>query len=382
MAEASIGGYNLGQVNSNTSTGNVSSGGTLPPAEPAEVAPFGGNNTIVASSLPRVVPSPVSDSINTTPRTAGIDKKSIRVSSRDMVRDFAIDRVVPEVTEVKPLGGFELQNKYVSEDYYSSTDTISGDDEFYEATEGSLKNKIEQSSDIEVQGRYSENREYFPKFSLSNITPRPDVNFKFIIKTVNDKEVKLFTSKLFYDYLVESYSRNIPYPSLANFPSVVTINLKPIIDNVKSFYNKEQKVGVRVESNVCVDITRDDDDNRTYTINYDKLLRYLDWTLSKPSANYEERLLPPQEISSYKLDGDFDDETTTNNLSEAEQDYLDTVFGSSTSSEPTTTTSEPTTNTNQPISTTVKPPSTNSGGVSGPPPPPPPTTPTTLGRPL
>src|SRR5210317_793850 len=136
MVEASIGGYNLGQVNSNTSTGNVSSGGTLPPAEPAEVAPFGGNNTIVASSLPRVVPSPVSDSINTTPRTAGIDKKSIRVSSRDMVRDFAIDRVVPEVTEVKPLGGFELQNKYVSEDYYSSTDTISGDDEFYEATEG------------------------------------------------------------------------------------------------------------------------------------------------------------------------------------------------------------------------------------------------------
>ena len=362
MAEASIGEYNLGESNSNTSTSN-SSGGNIQPQEPPVSAPFGENNTVISQQLPSVSPSPVSDSTNVTPRKAGIDKQSIRVSSRDMVRDFAIDRVVPDVTEVRPLDGFELQNKYVSEDYYTSTNTISGQDDFYEITEKSLKNKIGQDSDIEVSGRYSENREYFPKFSLSNITPRPDVNFNFIIKTVNDKEVKLFTSKRFYDYLVDSYSRNLPYPTLANFPSVVTIDLKPILDNVKSFYNKEQKVGVRVSSNVCVDITRDDNDVRTYTINYDKLLRYLNWMLSKPSANYEERILPPQEISSYQLDGEFDNDTNTgltqaqtDTLNEAVSNFLDNLFGgngstttvSSNTASTTTTTTTTNNNSNNP----------------------------------
>jgi hypothetical protein len=368
MAEASIGEYNLGEFNSNTSTSN-SSGGKTQPQEPPARAPFGKNNTVVSQQLPKVSPSPISDSINLTPRKAGIDKKSIRVSSRDMVRDFAIDRVVPDVTEVRPLDGFELQNKYVSEDYYTSTNTISGQDDFYEITEKSLKNKIGQDSDIEVSGRYSENREYFPKFSLSNITPKSDVNFNFIIKTVNDKEVKLFTSKRFYDYLVDSYSRNLPYPTLANFPNIVTIDLKPILDNVKSFYNKEQKVGVRVSSNVCVDITRDDNDVRTYTINYDKLLRYLNWMLSKPSANYEERILPPQEISSYQLDGEFDNDTTTgltqaqtDTLNEAASNFLDNLFGgndstttvasntTSTTTSTTTTTTATNNNLNNPLS--------------------------------
>lgn len=380
MAEQAIGGNNLiGYGNTTTSTDNVGGSNILQqPQDPPSRAPFGKNNTVVSTQLPRVAPSPISDSVNITPRKAGIDKKSIRVSSRDMVRDFAIDRVVPDVTEVRPLDGFELQNKYVSEDYYSSTDTISGKDDFYEITEKSLKNKIGQDSDIEVSGRYPENREYFPKFSLSNITPRADVNFNFIIKTVNDREVKLFTSKLFYDYLVDAYSRNLPYPSLANFPSVVTINLKPIIDNVKSFYNKEQKVGVRVNSNVCVDISRDDNDVRTYTINYNKLLRYLDWMLSKPSANYDERILPPQEISSYKLDGDFDNETNPNPPTQAETDFLNSVFTTTPPSGTPTTPSSPTTTTNnnnlsQPPSRPTTTSTGNSGGLNTPPSGPPPT---------
>ena len=345
MAEASIGEYNLGESNSNTSTSN-SSGGNIQPQEPPVSAPFGKNNTVISQQLPSVSPSPVSDSTNVTPRKAGIDKNTLKVSSQDLRFDSEVIRVQPDAPAILPLDGFELQNKYVSEDYYTSTNTISGQDDFYEITEKSLKNKIGQDSDIEVSGRYPENREYFPKFSLSNITPRPDVNFNFIIKTVNEKEVKLFTSKRFYDYLVDSYSRNLPYPTLANFPSVVTIDLKPILDNVKSFYNKEQKVGVRVSSNVCVDITRDDNDVRTYTINYDKLLRYLNWMLSKPSANYEERILPPQEISSYQLDGEFDNDTNTgltqaqtDVVNEAVSNFLNAVFGGGNSTTTSTTTS-------------------------------------------
>lgn len=369
MAEAAIGEYNLGQTTTSVGNSNQNS-------DPPLRAPFSGGNTVVSTSLPKILPTPVeiTDSPDTQVRRPRIDKSSlerVRPTRQDEVdlRTRVPVTLAVDPVDVLPLSPIELQNKYVSEDNYTTKFNVSGDDDFYELTEDVLKNRILQTSDIEVRGRYAENVEYFPKFSLDSIIPRTDLQIKFILKLVNGSKVKLYTSKLFYDYLQDAHTRNIPYAELTYFPNVITIDLIPILDKVKSFYNNENKDRVRVNSNVCVDITRDDDDVRTYEVDYDKAVRYLSWLMTKPSADYEKRILPTQEISNYETYDEYDAKTDVDTSSSDEQSNTSqSINQSSNNTQPNT--SQPNSNPSSTQAGQLNGPP-NRGGITSPPPPPP-----------
>ena len=66
---------------------------------------------------------------------------------------------------------------------------------------------------IRLSGEYLQNFVDFPKFGI-NVIPLTDVNFRFILsikKTIEDVNPIMYTSKLFYDELIDAYSQNNPY---------------------------------------------------------------------------------------------------------------------------------------------------------------------------
>lgn len=289
--------YNAGGLigfdDTSTSTGNSST-----PTEPSDSAPFG------------PPPPPPDNSGSTSTPTGGVNTTSeiLQQLVEDIEESNVVNNIIESVPrEIKPLKPVNLQNKYVPETNYESLSTISGLDEFFKQTEKINKNRITQNGDIKVTGNYFQNSEYFPKFNLDDVTVKDNIGINFILKVNEGTSTKVFTSKVFYDYLQDAYNRNIPFPALSRLATVVSINLNPILEKVKSFNSSEIKDGVRMNYNVFVDINRDDDDNVTYVINYDKLLQYVDWLITKPSPDYEKRIIPSQQISDYTLDKDYDE---------------------------------------------------------------------------
>jgi hypothetical protein len=286
MAEPAIGGDNLIGFD-NTNSGN--------------------QNTDLPSGRPFPATIPTSDTnVNTvlSPTSESPILQLLRDSLDENISTNEVEEYVAR--SINPIKPIELQNQYVPESNYKSVNKISGKDNFFKETEQINKNRIVQNGDIELSGNYSVNKQYFPKFDLSSIIIKDNIAIKFILKVVNGKENKLFTSKLFYEYLEDSYNRNVPFAALSKLPKIVTIDMVPIIDNVKKYSSKEIIDGVRMNMNVCIRINRDDDDNVSYSVDYDKLLNYVDWITTKPSPDYEKRILPSQQISEYILDDVYD----------------------------------------------------------------------------
>lgn len=167
---------------------------------------------------------------------------------------------------------------------------------------------------IDVSLNYSsENSQSIAKFNL-NIKTLDDVSFKFILSIKNgrgDMNPVLYTSKSYYDELVNSYSDGNPYKVIGaiNSSAVVVIDCNDFVEKVEQLKVKEfdaAKTGVVVSNHVFIESQHSLDDNALppdydYSINfnYDDLVRYIDHVVSKPSSNASERVLNASEIGEW-----------------------------------------------------------------------------------
>lgn len=168
---------------------------------------------------------------------------------------------------------------------------------------------------IRLSGDYTQNFVDFPKFGL-NITPLTDVTFRFILsikKTIDDINPSLYTSKIFYDELIDAYAENNPYfvSNVIKQQAIVTILYDDLLKKIEQYRVSElnvAKVGVVVNKNLFVksNYTRVDGAlppslKANPTINLEDLVKYVDWVVSKPSVNYDDRLLSEKEIGEWTL---------------------------------------------------------------------------------
>jgi hypothetical protein len=160
-----------------------------------------------------------------------------------------------------------------------------------------------QNGTITLVGNYPQNFVDFPKYDLSPIRFLPDINFRFLLaikETKTSSESVFYTSKRFYIELMNLYSKNKPY--LPNYvikqEKVVVIALDGIKELINDLHIKElntflNKIPTIVIKNVFefsnYGAEPDYEINSTYDL--DELVRYIDWVVSKPPANYNERLL-------------------------------------------------------------------------------------------
>ena len=236
---------------------------------------------------------------------------------------------VPEEPNLLQKPPFEVSSnefdEYSYQDVLSRSNTPSGRDEFSEITRKILeKSKIGQKGEVFLKGKYPENKVYFPLYDLDNITPVSDININFVLKVnsyLKSKQgvgtrYKLFTSSKIYEYLVNAYNRNLPYPALSKLVDVVEIDLKTLTDFVKKQKPEEEAVNVEINNNIGIKFNKDRGD---YEIDYDVLLKYIDWVVSKPGLNYEERLIPVNEISDVQIVEEEDVEATSEDNTESDQ---------------------------------------------------------------
>lgn len=193
--------------------------------------------------------------------------------------------------------------------------TIGKDDEVITSTVSNLKD----SGYIRLNGEYTQNYVDFRTTDISNIKVVDGTTFRFLLsikETIDDANPTLYTSKKFYDDLVGSYSQNNPYNVAAatKQEAIVVITLDTLKQKVESLHdlelNQTADYGVLVlknlfataNFNINVDVSVKDYkkavSNPTYNI--EDVVRYIDWVVSKPNANYEDRLISGKQLGRWK----------------------------------------------------------------------------------
>jgi len=165
---------------------------------------------------------------------------------------------------------------------------------------------IEPSGRIIIEGEYPENKLYFDRYDISTdgekafLTTVRDTNIQFILKVLYNDTQKFFTSTEFHRKLVSTYSQNLPYQVLTSLRQIVEIDLNPIVDKVKSFANTERIQGVEMELNNFLNLSYNEEtEEQDVEVDYTKLVEYIDWMVTKPTQNYDDRLLPINNLLSY-----------------------------------------------------------------------------------
>jgi len=188
---------------------------------------------------------------------------------------------------------------------------------------------LENNGYIRIDGEYATNFVDFRTIDISKIKVVDGTKFRFLLsikETINDANPTLYTSKQFYDDLVYSYSEDNPYEVAAatKQEAIVVIVLDSLVQKVESLHSKELDEtadnGVLVTKNLFVlanfdldgeaDVTEYKDAIANSTYNVNDVVKYIDWVVSKPNANYEDRLLTARSIGRWKFDtfgGDFVD---------------------------------------------------------------------------
>jgi hypothetical protein len=179
--------------------------------------------------------------------------------------------------------------------------------------------KFEKNGFIRISGEYSSNYVDFPTTDISNIKVVDGTSFRFILSiknTIDDANPTLYTSKSFYDELVYTYSQNNPYyvPAATKVPAIVVITLDTLKQKVESLHdselNRTADNGVLVLKNLFATANFDikiDPSVKDYkkavsnpTYNIDDIVRYIDWVVTKPNPNYEQRLLSGKKLGRWK----------------------------------------------------------------------------------
>ena len=157
------------------------------------------------------------------------------------------------------------------------------------------------------------------KYDLSKIktTDNPDINFDFVVSLKDglDGIPQLWATKKFLKALEAEYTKGRPFGvnDIIEKKNIVVVDIKPLKQKVEALRKKELSINlnrneikgqVEVRKNVFVNsnykVGADGSLEAIPTYEIEELLKYLSWVVSKPSSNYDDRLIPTNEL------GDFD----------------------------------------------------------------------------
>jgi hypothetical protein len=189
-----------------------------------------------------------------------------------------------------------------------------------EVVEKQRVGNFEEIAQIRIKGEYPQNYVDVPRYDLSkvNVLLDQDIEFDFILclKEGLDSEPKLYASARFFQTLMKEYRVDgSPFAvnDIIEEKNIVVVDIKPIKEKVEELRAKELSINLNrneisgqvevrknlfVYSNYQVGSGGVLEANPTYDIN--ELIKYITWVVSKPAANYDDRLIPVEEL------GDFD----------------------------------------------------------------------------
>lgn len=130
-----------------------------------------------------------------------------------------------------------------------------------------------------LYGLYPEkNKIEFTFPTIDNLKWVSGTDFKFILvirNTITDTNPKLYTSEAYYNDLVASINETNPYFSAASFnPAyVVNITISELLTTYTDLQKLEKKDAVLMNRNIFI--------NADDTMDYDSLITYIDWVVSK-----------------------------------------------------------------------------------------------------
>jgi hypothetical protein len=173
---------------------------------------------------------------------------------------------------------------------------------------------FQKDGEIVISGKYNENFQTFPKYDLSRVKVLDDINFKFILLLKNKRDSydvassPFYTSRLFFDELIQSYQDNIPYLVNASIKQekIVVVYLEDIKERISELHIRELSTFLSKQPTIVIKNLFEFSNygpppeyelNSTYDL--DSLVRYIDWVVTKPNQNYDERLLAPNVIGEW-----------------------------------------------------------------------------------
>jgi hypothetical protein len=150
-------------------------------------------------------------------------------------------------------------------------------------------------------GKYTENFEDFEIPDLSLLEVVEGTSFKFILELKNgedeDEFIGLYTSPIYYADLIASKDENNPYPLQHAFNEIFTVkyNINELTKTYNTLKDLELELNVKVDRNIFY---RFDAPNE-----YQELVKYVDWIVSKPALNEigtkDSGVLPVNTIAEY-----------------------------------------------------------------------------------
>jgi len=170
-----------------------------------------------------------------------------------------------------------------------------------------------------TKAKYPQVKVNVVKYDLSKIklTDNPDINFDFVVSLKDglDGIPQLWATEKFHKELKSEYTKGRPFGvnDIIEKKNIVVVDIKPLKQKVEALRKKELSINlnrneikgqVEVRKNLFVNsnykVGADGSLEATPTYEIEELLKYLSWVVSKPSSNYDDRLIPTNEL------GDFD----------------------------------------------------------------------------
>jgi len=158
---------------------------------------------------------------------------------------------------------------------------------------------------VNLFGLYKEtNKLNFKLPSIEHIKPIDDLNLRLVFgfrKNIQDKDIKYYTSQQFYSDMEASNIEGNPYFYLQSnkVEFIVLVNLEKFISIFEGLKEVENKQGINVNLNNFLNL-----DN---SIDYTKLMRFLNWVLSKSELDEidTDGVIPADKLAEWKV-GDYD----------------------------------------------------------------------------
>ena len=153
--------------------------------------------------------------------------------------------------------------------------------------------------------------------SSITIIDNPDINFDFLLCLKDGTEgiPDLYATKKLMDILADDYYNQKPFAvnSVIQKENIVVVDIKPLKEKVEALRAKELSINlnrneiagqVEVRKNLFVysnyQVGSGGVLEATPTYDIIELIKYISWVVTKPAANYDDRLIPANTL------GDFD----------------------------------------------------------------------------
>ena len=153
--------------------------------------------------------------------------------------------------------------------------------------------------------------------SSITVMDNPDINFDFILCLKDGTEgiPDLYATKKLMDILADDYYNQKPFAvnSVIQKENIVVVDIKPLKEKVEALRAKELSINlnrneiagqVEVRKNLFVysnyQVGSGGVLEATPTYDIIELIKYISWVVTKPAANYDDRLIPTNVL------GDFD----------------------------------------------------------------------------